>query len=60
MKILKYIVAYTFIGAGIMSNIMGAMEWVHIPFMRGLAYVLLSLIMLGVGVIILRGDDDER
>ena len=59
MKILKYIVAYTFIGTGIMSTILGVMEWIHIPFMRGLVYVLLSLIMLGVGAGILREDNDD-
>jgi len=60
MKILKYIVAYTFIGAGIMSTILGVMEWMHIPFMRGLVEIAAGVFFVASGWYILEGKDDRN
>ena len=60
MKILKYIVAYTFITVGILSGVLGMIEWMEIPFMRGLVEIAAGVFFVASGWYILEGKDDRN
>ena len=59
MRILKWIVAYTFITVGILSGVLGMIEWMEIPFMRGLVEITAGVFFVASGWYMLEGDDNE-
>jgi len=50
MKLLAWIVSIIFIGVGILGICVGTIEWLEIPFMRGLLVIIAGFLFMRLGI----------